>query len=84
MHNTPKNKRSIEKENQKLEPFLTGDKFDGAYDQFDFYITSAAKDQGYDTIILINEPTRRGKGSELIDLRTEVTPISIQELQEED
>lgn len=84
-HDTPKNERSTEKENQKLEPFLSGNKsYGGAYDQFDLYITSAAKDQGYDTIILMNEPTRKGKGSELIDLRTEVTPISIQKLQEED
>lgn len=81
---TPKNERSPEKENQLINSFLSGNKSLGFYDQFDHYITSAAKHQGYDTIILSNEPTRRGKGSELIDLRSEVIPQSVETLQQED
>lgn len=81
----PKNERSPEKEDQLLQPFLTGNRKVSSSDQFDYYITSAAKQQDYDTIIILNEPTRHLKtGTELIDLRKEVIPQSIQDLQQED
>ena len=81
----PKNERSPEKEDQLLQPFLTGTRKSSSFDQFDYYITSAAKQQNYDTIIILNEPIRNFKtGTELIDLRKEVIPQSIQDLQQED
>lgn len=81
----PKDERSSEKEDQLLQPFLTGTRKVSSSDQFDYYITSAAKYQEYDTIIILNEPIRNFRtGTELIDLRKEVIPQSIQDLQQED
>jgi hypothetical protein len=82
---TPKDERSSEKEDQLLQPFLTGTRKVSSSDQFDYYITSAAKYQEYDTIIILNEPIRNFRtGTELIDLRKEVIPQSIQDLQQDE
>jgi len=81
----PKDERSSEKEDQLLQPFFSGTRKSSFSDQFDYYITSAAKYKEYDTIIILNEPTRHFKtGTELIDLRKEVIPQSIKDLQQED
>jgi hypothetical protein len=81
----PKDERSSEKEDQLLQPFLTGTRKVSSSDQFDYYITSAAKYQEYDTIIILNEPIRNFRtGTELIDLRKEVIPQSIQDLQQDE
>ena len=47
------------------------------YDRLDFPMTSIAKSRGYDTIMLVAEDS--AKSSELIDLRTEVTPKSLED-----
>jgi|LakMenE18May11ns_1017448.scaffolds.fasta_scaffold9915052_2 hypothetical protein len=48
-----------------------------SYDKLDFPMTGIAKSQGYDTIMLVAEGD--SKSAELIDLRTEVTPKSLED-----
>lgn len=79
----PKAQRSKETEDRLLNPFMSGDRsFGVGYDHFDFFNAMAAVDQGYDTILIVNEPTARGRGAtEIVDLRTESRAMSVAEIE---